>query len=111
MNSPLKGLLGKHPGGDHLEKNEVCAKIEEVGIVPAVRTSSPEDALFAAEGVARGGIPIVEITMTVPGALEVVSHLVKSLPHVIVGARTLLDIEPARLSVDPGLRFLPFAGP
>src|SRR5260370_13422400 len=86
MNSPLKGLLGKHPGGDHLEKNEVCAKIQEIGIVPAVRMSSREDALFAAEVVASGGIPIVEITMTVPGAIEVISHLVQNLPHVIVGA-------------------------
>jgi 2-dehydro-3-deoxyphosphogluconate aldolase/(4S)-4-hydroxy-2-oxoglutarate aldolase len=93
-----------------LDKNEVCAKIQEVGIVPAVRTSSPEDALFAAEVVARGGIPIVEITMTVPGALEVISHLVKSLPHVIVGAGTVLDIETARLCVDAGVRFLTCPG-
>lgn len=93
-----------------MDKNEVCAKIQEVGIVPAVRTSSPEDALFAAEVVARGGIPIVEITMTVPGALEVISHLVKSLPHVIVGAGTVLDIETARLCVDAGVRFLTCPG-
>jgi 2-dehydro-3-deoxyphosphogluconate aldolase / (4S)-4-hydroxy-2-oxoglutarate aldolase len=93
-----------------LEKNEVCAKIQEIGIVPAVRTSSPEDALFAAEVVARGGIPIVEITMTVPGALEVISHLVKSLPHVIVGAGTVLDIETARLCVSAGARFLTCPG-
>ena len=93
-------------GGHSLEKNEVCAKIQEIGIVPAVRTSSKEDALFAAEVVARGGIPIVEITMTVPGAVEVISHLVKELPHVIVGAGTVLDIETARLCVDAGVRFL-----
>lgn len=93
-----------------MEKNEVCAKIEEIGIVPAVRTSSPQDALFAAEVIARGGIPIVEITMTVPGALEVISHLVKELPHVIVGAGTVLDIETARLCVDAGVRFLTCPG-
>src|SRR6266478_5585085 len=110
MNSPLKGLPGKHPGGDHLEKNEVCAKIEEIGIVPAVRTSSPEDALFAAEVVARGGIPIVEITMTVPGAMEVISHLVKNLPEVIVGAGTVLDLETAQRCVDSGVRFLTCPG-
>src|SRR6266852_5071101 len=96
----------QHPGGEHLEKNEVCAKIEEIGIVPAVRTSSPEDALFAAEVVARGGIPIVEITMTVPGAIEVISHLVKNLPDVIVGAGTLLDLDTARRCVDAGVQFL-----
>ena len=93
-----------------MEKNEVCAKIREIGIIPAVRTSSPEDALFAAEVVARGGIPIVEITMTVPGAIEVISHLVKNLPDVIVGAGTVLDIETARLCVDSGVRFLTCPG-
>ena len=93
-----------------MEKNEVCAKILEIGIVPAVRTSSPEDALFAAEVVARGGIPIVEITMTVPGAIEVISHLVKSLPQVIVGAGTVLDLETARLCVEAGAKFLTCPG-
>jgi 2-dehydro-3-deoxyphosphogluconate aldolase / (4S)-4-hydroxy-2-oxoglutarate aldolase len=93
-----------------LEKNEVCAKIQEIGIVPAVRTSSPEDALFAAEVVARGGIPIVEITMTVPGAIEVISHLVKNLPHVIVGAGTVLDLQTARSCVEAGAGFLTCPG-
>ena len=93
-----------------MEKHEVGAKIQEVGIVPAVRTSSREDALFAAEVVASGGIPIVEITMTVPGAIEVISHLVQNLPHVIVGAGTVLDLETARLCVDAGVRFLTCPG-
>jgi 2-dehydro-3-deoxyphosphogluconate aldolase/(4S)-4-hydroxy-2-oxoglutarate aldolase len=93
-----------------LDKNEVCAKIEQVGIVPAVRTSSLEDALFAAEVIARGGIPVVEITMTVPGAIEVISHLTKNLPEVIVGAGTVLDLETARLCVDSGVRFLTCPG-
>jgi 2-dehydro-3-deoxyphosphogluconate aldolase/(4S)-4-hydroxy-2-oxoglutarate aldolase len=93
-----------------LEKHEVCSKIQEIGIVPAVRTSSREDALFAAEVIASGGIPIVEITMTVPGAIEVISHLVQNLPHVIVGAGTVLDLETARLCVDAGVRFLTCPG-
>ena len=54
-----------------MKKEEVRARIEEVGIIPAVRLSSSEDALFAAEAVSRGGISVVEITMTVPGAIEV----------------------------------------
>ena len=93
-----------------MEKHEVCAKIQEIGIVPAVRTSLREDALFAAEVVASGGIPIVEITMTVPGAIEVISHLVQNLPHVIVGAGTVLDLETARLCVDAGVQFLTCPG-
>src|SRR5260370_18596362 len=89
-----------------MEKEKVCAKIQEVGIVPAVRTSSAEEARFASEVVAKSGIPIVEITMTVPGAIEVISYLVKNLPDVIVGAGTLLDLDPARRCVDAGVRFL-----
>jgi 2-dehydro-3-deoxyphosphogluconate aldolase/(4S)-4-hydroxy-2-oxoglutarate aldolase len=51
-----------------VNKQEVRSRIEEVGIIPAVRVSSTEDALFAAEAVSRGGIPIVEVTLTVPEA-------------------------------------------
>ena len=93
-----------------MEKQEVCAKIREIGIVPAVRTSSAEDALFAAEVVAKSGIPIVEITMTVPGAIDAILHLVKNLPDVIVGAGTLLDLNTARLCVDAGVHFLTSPG-
>ena len=53
--------------------------------------SSAEDAHFAAEAVTRGGIPIVEITMTVPGAVEVISHLVRYHPKMVVGAGTVLE--------------------
>jgi 2-dehydro-3-deoxyphosphogluconate aldolase/(4S)-4-hydroxy-2-oxoglutarate aldolase len=93
-----------------MEKESVCAKIREVGIVPAVRTSSAEEARFGAEVIAKNGIPIVEITMTVPGAIEVISYLVKHLPDVIVGAGTLLDLQTARLCVDAGVHFLTSPG-
>ncbi len=93
-----------------MDKEEVCAKIREVGIVPAVRTSSTEDARFAAEAVAKSGIPIVEITMTVPGAIDVISHLVKNLPDLIVGAGTLLDLETAQLCAGAGVQFLTSPG-
>jgi 2-dehydro-3-deoxyphosphogluconate aldolase/(4S)-4-hydroxy-2-oxoglutarate aldolase len=93
-----------------MEKEKVCAKIQEVGIVPAVRTSSAEEALFASEVVAKSGIPIVEITMTVPGAIEVISLLVKNLPDVIVGAGTLLDLDTARRCVNAGVQFLTSPG-
>ena len=93
-----------------MQKEEVCAKVREVGIVPAIRTSSTDDARFAAETVAKSGIPIVEITMTVPGAIDVITHLVKHLPNVIVGAGTLLDVDTARNCVDAGVRFLTSPG-
>lgn len=93
-----------------MKKEEVHAKILEVGIVPAARTSSAESARFAAHAVAQGGIPIVEVTMTVPGALELIADLVRNAPEVIVGAGTILDVETARSCLDAGAAFLTSPG-
>ena len=49
-----------------MKKAEVRARIQEIAIVPSVRAANAEDALFAAEAVSPGGIPIVELTMTTP---------------------------------------------
>jgi len=89
-----------------MKKQEVRGLIEQIGIVPVIRASSPGEARFAAEAVCQGGIPIVEITMTVPKALEVISELVKTAPHVVVGAGTVLNEETARKCADAGAQFL-----
>jgi 2-dehydro-3-deoxyphosphogluconate aldolase/(4S)-4-hydroxy-2-oxoglutarate aldolase len=86
------------------------ALIEEVGVIPAIRTSSAEDALFAAEAVSAGGIPIVEVTMTVPGAVEVIFELVRNHPQLVVGAGTVLDLETARRCLDAGAAYLTSPG-
>src|SRR6267378_4699499 len=89
-----------------MKKEEVRARIEEIGIIPAVRLSSAEDARFATKAVSDGGIPIVEITMTVPGAIEVISDLARNSPELIVGAGTLFDVETARRCWGAGATFL-----
>jgi len=89
-----------------MNKQQVRARIEQVGIVPVVRAASAAEALFAADAVHRGGVSIVEITMTVPGATEVIRELVKSMPEVLVGAGTVLDVEAARKCLDAGAQFL-----
>ena len=89
-----------------MNKNEVRSRIEQVGIIPSVRVSSAEDAMFAAEAVYCGGIPIVEVTLTVPGAIEVISHLVKNAPEMLVGAGSVLDVVSARLCLQAGAKFL-----
>lgn len=93
-----------------MNKEHVHARIEEVGIIPAVRLHSAEHARYAAEALYRAGIPIAEITMTVPGALEVISGLARSLPEMIVGAGTVLDVETAQGCVDAGAKFLTSTG-
>lgn len=87
-------------------KSQVSIFIEEIGIVPVVRASSPDEARFAAEAVWQGGIPIVEITMTVPGAIQVISELVRTTPSVLVGAGTVTSTEAARRSIEAGAKFL-----
>jgi 2-dehydro-3-deoxyphosphogluconate aldolase / (4S)-4-hydroxy-2-oxoglutarate aldolase len=89
-----------------MTKEEVCALIEKIGVVPAIRVSSAEDGRFAAEAVNRGGIPIVEITMTVPGACALIADLVHSHPKMIVGAGTVLTNDTARMCLDSGAKFL-----
>lgn len=61
---------------------EVCSRIREVGILPGIRVPSAEDALFAASEMYRCGIPIVELTMTVPGALNILKELRAPFPGV-----------------------------
>jgi 2-dehydro-3-deoxyphosphogluconate aldolase / (4S)-4-hydroxy-2-oxoglutarate aldolase len=89
-----------------MQKQKVRALIEEIGIVPVIRAGSPEEAKLAAEAVWNGGIPIAEITMTVPGALHVISELVKSMPQLLVGAGTVLNDEAARQCAGAGAQFL-----
>jgi 2-dehydro-3-deoxyphosphogluconate aldolase/(4S)-4-hydroxy-2-oxoglutarate aldolase len=90
-----------------MDKQKVRERILEIGIVPVVRASSPREALLASEAVCAGGIPIVEITMTVPGALEVIRELAKdNTSKILIGAGTVLDVETARRCRDAGAQFL-----
>lgn len=93
-----------------MTREEVRARIQEVGIIPAVRVSSPEYARFAADTVNDAGIPIAEITMTVPGAIGIISDLARSHPEMIVGGGTVLDAETARQCLDAGAKFLTSPG-
>ena len=90
-----------------MDKQKVRERILEIGIVPVVRASSPKEARMAAEAVCEGGISIVEITMTVPGAVEVIRELAKSAgTEILVGAGTVLNAEMARRCVEAGAEFL-----
>ncbi len=93
-----------------MTKDEMLARIEEIGIIPAVRAGSTADALFASETVFKSGIPVVEITMTTPGAIDVVSQLMRAGSDMIVGAGTVLDLDTAHKCLDAGASFLTSTG-
>jgi 2-dehydro-3-deoxyphosphogluconate aldolase / (4S)-4-hydroxy-2-oxoglutarate aldolase len=84
--------------------------IAQTGIVPAFRLSSAADTIFAVETVADSGIPIAEVTLTTPKALEVIAGLACSKPQLVVGAGTVLDLESARRCLDAGAKFLSSPG-
>jgi 2-dehydro-3-deoxyphosphogluconate aldolase / (4S)-4-hydroxy-2-oxoglutarate aldolase len=89
-----------------MNRKDVCSQIGAIGVIPSVRVPSAEDACFAADSLFQGGIPIVEISMTVPGAVRVISRLVKNAPETIVGAGSVMDAETARRCHDAGAKFL-----
>jgi 2-dehydro-3-deoxyphosphogluconate aldolase/(4S)-4-hydroxy-2-oxoglutarate aldolase len=93
-----------------MTKEAVRTRIEQIGIVPAIRLSSAEDALFAVEAVSDSGIPIAEVTMTTPGAVKVISELARNKPELVVGAGTIVDIETAHRCLDAGAKFLTSPG-
>jgi 2-dehydro-3-deoxyphosphogluconate aldolase/(4S)-4-hydroxy-2-oxoglutarate aldolase len=90
-----------------MDKKAIRDRILEIGIVPVVRASSPREAMVAVEAVSEGGIPIVEVTMTVPGAVEVIRELAKTnASGLLIGAGTVLEVETARRCRDAGAQFL-----
>jgi 2-dehydro-3-deoxyphosphogluconate aldolase/(4S)-4-hydroxy-2-oxoglutarate aldolase len=74
-----------------MNRSDLAARIEGIGIMPSVRVASAEIAIFAAETVYEAGIQVVEITMTVPKAVDVITQLAKNFPNFIIGAGTVLD--------------------
>ena len=90
-----------------MTKQETAEKIRRVGIIPVVRATSAEQARFAAEAVCAGGIPIVEVTMTVPGAIELIAELAKAAAaEVLIGAGTVLDARTAERCLEAGAKFV-----
>ena len=89
-----------------MNKTEVIKRIRDIGVIPVVRASSPEEAIQFVAAIKAGGLPLLEITMTVPGAVRVIEELVKRFDDAIVGAGTVLDAETTRACIDAGAQFI-----
>jgi 2-dehydro-3-deoxyphosphogluconate aldolase / (4S)-4-hydroxy-2-oxoglutarate aldolase len=90
-----------------MRMEEVISRIGEIGIVPVVRAATVTEASRAIEAISAGGIPIVEITMTVPNALSVINQVAGSFGRgLLVGAGTVTTAEQAKLSIDAGAKFI-----
>lgn len=90
-----------------MSRRDALARIEELGVVPVVRAASAEEALALAEAIRAGGLDVIELTMTVPDALQVMAELDHRLGDaVVLGAGTVLDAETARACMLAGARFV-----
>ena len=87
--------------------DEVVRRIGEVGIVPVVRAASVEEATRAVKAICAGGIPVVEITMTVPNAISVIREVAQQYAGTaLIGAGTVTTAEQADLCIRAGAEFL-----
>ena len=89
-----------------MRKEEVLAELRGIGLVPVLRAESVAKALALATAIADGGVTVLEITMTVPGAIEVMKQLAKDRPDILIGAGTVLDPETARMCILEGAQFV-----
>src|SRR5690348_1107074 len=87
-------------------KQDVLKQCREIGLVPVLRASSEDQALKLASAVAAGGVTVMEVTMTVPGAIRVMRKLAEQLPNLLIGAGTVLDAETARACILEGAQFV-----
>ena len=90
-----------------MTKAEIIKHIEDLGLVPVVRASSADEAMQAIDAIKAGGVDVLEITMTVPGAVKVIEKVAdKYGGDVLVGAGTVLDPETARTCLLAGAQFI-----
>ena len=91
---------------DDAEGRELLKALREIGLVPVLRAESVEQALALAEAIAAGGVTVLEVTMTVPGAIQVMRRLAEERPDILIGAGTVLDAETARMCILEGAQFV-----
>jgi 2-dehydro-3-deoxyphosphogluconate aldolase / (4S)-4-hydroxy-2-oxoglutarate aldolase len=92
------------------DRDEVRARIREIGVIPTACLSSADDAHLVADAVSHGGVPIVEVNVAEPGAVAVIADLVRKMPEILVGAGSVLDLETADRCADAGVAFLSSVG-
>jgi 2-dehydro-3-deoxyphosphogluconate aldolase/(4S)-4-hydroxy-2-oxoglutarate aldolase len=90
-----------------MTREDVRWRISSVGIVPVIRASTAKKAFMAVDALRDGGIPVVEVTLTVPGAEDVIESLRKdSSADLLVGAGTVTDVAGARRCLEAGAQFI-----
>ena len=90
-----------------MEKREVFNRMVSEGLIPVIRVSSAGEAIDVAHAIKEGGVTLIEITMSVPGAIDAIKELTKKYKDdIIMGAGTILDPETGRAALLAGAQFI-----
>ena len=91
-----------------MDRIDIIKKIKSEKLVAVIRAENKEQGLDIVEAVTRGGIKLIEITMTVPGAIDIIKELSEKYKNtdVVVGAGTVLDSQTARMVILSGAEFV-----
>ena len=90
-----------------MDKTKITQHMHELGLVPVLRASSAQEAIAIADGIMAGGVNVLEVTMTVPGAIRVIEQLANHHGEkLLLGAGTVLDPETARSCILAGAHFI-----
>jgi 2-dehydro-3-deoxyphosphogluconate aldolase / (4S)-4-hydroxy-2-oxoglutarate aldolase len=88
-------------------RDSIVAAVEQAGIVAIIRMKEPDKVRAVVDAIAEGGVRTLEVTMTVPGAVELIRQLAPTLPAgFVLGAGTVLDAETVARVADAGARFI-----
>jgi 2-dehydro-3-deoxyphosphogluconate aldolase/(4S)-4-hydroxy-2-oxoglutarate aldolase len=86
---------------------QVVSRLRDVGIIPIIRAPSADAVVPVAEALLQAGLPVVEITLTVPKAIDAISAIAKRFAgRMLVGAGTVTDAEAAKRAMDAGAEFI-----
>jgi len=89
-----------------MTKDQVISRISKTGILPVIRASSADEAWRAIGAISEGGIDTIEVTLTIPNAVDLIETLTRELPNVLFGAGTVLSADDAQRCIDAGARFI-----
>jgi len=89
-----------------MDKQAVLERITVTGVIPVIRAQSADEAALAIAAIQKGGVSVLEITMTVPGAIELIREVARRATDALVGAGTVLDPKSARACIDAGACFV-----
>jgi 2-dehydro-3-deoxyphosphogluconate aldolase/(4S)-4-hydroxy-2-oxoglutarate aldolase len=98
--------VGARP--EHVEgRASIARHIEELGVVAVIRLKDPAKLRAVVDALADGGVRALEVTMTVPRAVEMIRELAPTIPEgFLLGAGTVTDVETARAVIDAGATFV-----